>query len=48
MDLLQLIKKRFDSEDLVEHLQTLMNVINPDTYGVKKVVVDVKERKKKA
>ncbi len=41
-------QKTINSEDLVEHLQTLMNAINPDTYGVKKVVVDVKERRKKA
>lgn len=38
----------FDSKELADRLQTIVNAINPDTYGVKKVVVDVKERKKKA
>lgn len=38
----------FDSKELADRLQTIVDAINPDTYGVKKVVVDVKERKKKA
>ena len=38
----------FDSAELASRLSAIAQAIHPDTFGVKKVVIDVKERNKEA
>lgn len=40
--------KSFDSAELASRLSAIAKAIDPDSFGVKKVVIDVKERSKKA
>lgn len=40
--------KSFDSAELASRLTAIAEAINPESFGVKKVIIDVKERNKEA